>query len=84
MAAEISENTLTLEKTETVVVVVKTNRFDAVMPIIVFSFLGVLIRLGLNFLGNSQTPLAAGFWSNFIGCLIMGFLVEQKVFLQTQ
>lgn len=79
------ENTITPGKTETVVVtVVKNDRLNAIMAIVVFSFLGVLIRLGLSFLGNSQTPLAAGFWPNFLGCLIMGFLIEQKLVIQTQ
>lgn len=85
MTPEISENTITPGKTETVVVtVVKNDRLNAIMAIVVFSFLGVLIRLGLSFLGNSQTPLAAGFWPNFLGCLIMGFLIEQKLVIQTQ
>ncbi|CAF0972363.1 unnamed protein product [Rotaria magnacalcarata] len=69
-------------KTEPVVVVVQKHRLSSIMPIIVFSYIGVLIRVGLNFLGNIQAPLSAAFWSNFVGCFIMGFVVEQKVHIQ--
>lgn len=83
----VEETPETLEGTtsrETEPVVMKNHRLSSIMPIVVFSFLGTLIRLGLNFLGNNQTPLAAGFWPNFVGCFIMGFVVEQKIHIQTQ
>jgi len=71
---------ITVEETEPVVV--RTHRLSSIMPIIVFSYLGVLIRLGLGFLGNTETPLNAAFWPNFIGSLFMGFIVEQKIHIQ--
>ncbi|CAF1036045.1 unnamed protein product [Rotaria sordida] len=64
---------------ETEPVVVQQHRLSSIMPIIVFSYIGVLIRLGLAFLGNNQAPLCAAFWPNFVGCFIMGFVVEQKI-----
>ena len=73
---------LTEEQTEPVVV--QHHRLSSVMPIIIFSYIGVLIRLGLAFLGNNQTPLCEAFWPNFVGCFIMGFIVEQKLHIQNQ
>ncbi|CAF1087305.1 unnamed protein product, partial [Rotaria sordida] len=64
---------------ETEPVVVQQHRLSSIMPIIVFSYIGVSIRLGLAFLGNNQAPLSAAFWPNFVGCFIMGFVVEQKI-----
>ncbi|CAF3882516.1 unnamed protein product [Rotaria sordida] len=59
--------------------VAQQHRLSSIMPIIIFSYIGVLIRLGLAFLGNNQAPLYAAFWPNFVGCFIMGFVVEQKI-----
>jgi len=81
MSSENLEN-VTTEETEPVVV--KTHRLSSIMPIIIFSYFGVLTRLGLAFLGNNQTPLSAAFWPNFVGCFIMGFVVEQKLHIQNQ
>ncbi|UJR36624.1 hypothetical protein I4U23_029344 [Adineta vaga] len=64
---------------ETEPVVVQKHRLSSIMPIVIFSYIGVTIRLGLSFLGNNQTPLNAAFWTNFVGCFIMGFFVEQKM-----
>jgi len=81
MTPEILEN---VTEQETEPVVVQTHRLSSIMPIIIFSYIGVLIRLGLAFLGNNQTPLSAAFWPNFVGCFIMGFIVEQKIHIQNQ
>ncbi len=81
MTPEILEN---VTEQETEPVVVQTHRLSSIMPIIIFSYIGVLIRLGLAFLGNNQTPLSAAFWPNFVGCFIMGFVVEQKIHIQNQ
>jgi Na+/glutamate symporter len=80
--SETQENLENVTEEETEQVVVQHHRLGAVMPIILFSYIGVLIRLGLAFLGNSQTPLNAAFWPNFVGCLIIGFVVEQKIHIQ--
>ena len=69
---------------EAEVTVAQHHRLSSVIPIILFSYVGTLIRLGLSMLGNAHTPLAASFWSNFLGCMIMGFIVEQKMHLQHQ
>jgi fluoride ion exporter CrcB/FEX len=81
MTPEILEN---VTEQETEPVVVQKHRLSSIMPIIIFSYIGVLIRLGLAFLGNNQTPLNAAFWPNFVGCFIMGFVVEQKIHIQNQ
>ncbi|CAF3328302.1 unnamed protein product [Rotaria sp. Silwood2] len=64
---------------ETEPVVVQHHRLSSTMSIIIFSYIGVLIRLGLAFLGNDKTPLCAAFWPSFVGCFLMGFVVEQKI-----
>jgi hypothetical protein len=85
MHAEIgAQNLEYVTEQETEPVVVQKHRLSSIMPIIIFSFIGVLIRLGLAFLGNNQTPLNAAFWPNFVGCFIMGFVVEQKIHIQNQ
>lgn len=81
MTSETLEN-ITVQETEPVVV--QKHRLSSIMPIVIFSYIGVLIRIGLAFLGNSQTPLNAAFWPNFVGCFIMGFIVEQKIHIQKQ
>jgi len=73
---------VTVEETEPVVV--QKHRISSILPIVIFSYIGVLIRLGLSFLGNDETPLSAAFWPNFVGCFIMGFFVEQKLHIQNQ
>lgn len=78
------QNLENITEEETEPVVVKTHRLSSIMPIIIFSYIGVLIRLGLGFLGNNQTPLNAAFWPNFVGCFFMGFIVEQKIHIQNQ
>lgn len=80
----IPENLENITEQEREPVVVKTHRLSSVMPIIIFSYIGLLIRTGLAFLGNNNAPLNAAFWPNFIGCLIMGFIVEQKLHIQNQ
>ncbi|CAF3363771.1 unnamed protein product [Rotaria sp. Silwood1] len=77
------ENLENVTVAETESVVVQQHRLSSIMPIILFSYIGVLIRLGLAFLGNDQAPLSAAFWPNFIGCFIMGFVVEQKIHIHT-
>ncbi|CAF1288485.1 unnamed protein product [Adineta steineri] len=67
---------------QTEAVVEQTHRLSSIMPIVIMSYIGVLIRLGLAFLGNNQTPLNAAFWPNFVGCFIMGFIVEQKLHIK--
>lgn len=69
---------------EAEVAAARHHRLSSVIPIVLFSYVGTLIRLGLSMLGNAYTPLAASFWSNFLGCMIMGFVVEQKMHLQHQ
>jgi fluoride ion exporter CrcB/FEX len=78
------ENLQNITTEETEPVVVQTHRLSSIMPIVILSYIGVLIRIGLAFLGNNQTPLSAAFWPNFVGCFIMGFVVEQKLHIQTQ
>lgn len=78
------ENLENVTEKETEVVVVQHHRLSSIMPIIIFSYIGVLIRLGLAFLGNNHTPLSAAFWPNFVGCFIMGFVVEQKIHIHNQ
>ncbi|CAF3917650.1 unnamed protein product, partial [Rotaria sp. Silwood2] len=73
------ENLENVTTAETEPIVVQQHRLSSIMPIIIFSYIGVLIRLGLAFLGNNQSPLSAAFWPNFVGCLIMGFVVERKI-----
>ena len=80
----IPENLEYIISAETEPVVVKTHRLSSIMPIIIFSYIGVLIRLGLNFLGNAHVPINAAFWPNFVGCMIMGFIVEQKIHIHNQ
>jgi hypothetical protein len=85
MNYEVTPETLenvTIEETEPVVAT--QHRLSSIMPIVIFSYIGVLIRLGLGFLGNNQAPLDAGFWPNFVGCFIMGFVVEQKIHIHNQ
>jgi len=81
MTPEILDN---VTEAETEPVVVQTHRLSSIMPIVIFSYIGVLIRLGLAFLGNNQAPANAAFWPNFVGCFIMGFVVEQKIHIQNQ
>ncbi len=78
------ENLENITEQETEPVVVKTHRLSSIMPIVIFSYFGVLIRIGLAFLGNNNAPLNSAFWPNFIGCLFMGFIVEQKLHIQNQ
>ncbi|CAF1373986.1 unnamed protein product [Rotaria sordida] len=73
------ENLENVTVAETEPAVAQQHRLSSIMPIIIFSYTGVLIRLGLAFLGNNQAPLSAAFWPNFVGCFIMGFVVEQKI-----
>ena len=73
-----------ISEQETEPVVVKTHRLSSIMPIVIFSYIGVLTRIGLAFLGNNSAPLSSAFWPNFVGCLIMGFVVEQKLHIQNQ
>lgn len=69
---------------ETEPIAVKKHRISSIMPIVMFSYVGVLIRLNLNLLGTNHTPLVEAFWPNFVGCFIMGFIVEQKIHIQQQ
>jgi hypothetical protein len=55
---------------------------SSIVSIILFSYVGTFVRLGLAKLGNVRTPLSASLWSNVLGCFIMGFIVEQKHHLQ--
>ncbi|CAF0805863.1 unnamed protein product [Adineta ricciae] len=80
--AAIPETLEYVTENETEPVVVQQHRLSSIMPIVVFSYIGVLIRLGLAFLGNNQAPMNAAFWPNFVGCFIMGFVVEQKIHIQ--
>jgi hypothetical protein len=85
MNVEMTPETLeNVTEQETEPVVVQPHRISSIMPIIIFSYIGALIRLGLALLGNNQTPLSAAFWPNFVGCFIMGFVVEQKLHIQNQ
>ena len=61
---------------------IASHHLSSIIPIVLFSYIGVLIRLGLNLLGNDQSPLSATLWSNVIGCFVMGFVFEQKSHLQ--
>ena len=79
-----AENLENVTEEEAEGTVAQPHRLRSVIPIILFSYVGTLIRLSLSLLGNSHAPLAASFWSNFVGCLIMGFVVEQKIQLQQQ
>ncbi len=78
------ENLEYITQQESEPVVVQTHRLSSIMPIIIFSYIGVLTRIGLAFLGTNSAPLGSAFWPNFVGCLIMGFVVEQKLHIQNQ
>ena len=85
MNTEIAlENLDTITVQENQPTVVRKHHWSSIPPIILFSYVGVLIRLGLSFLANVTTPLDAAFWPNFIGCLIMGFIVQQKKYIHHQ
>ena len=73
-----------LAEDESKVNVVQDHRASAIVPIILFSYIGVLVRLGLAFLVDSRSPLSVALWSNLIGCILMGFIVEQKLHIQHQ
>ena len=81
MVPQNSENTI-VEETEPVVI--QKHRLSSIVPIIILSYVGVSIRLGLAFLGNINTPLDAAFWPNLVGCFIMGFVIEQKIRINHQ
>jgi CrcB protein len=56
------------------------TEFYAVSYLISFSILGCLARLGLqNLTAYNGSPVTTnGIWTNFAGCIIMGFLTEDK------
>ena len=80
-----SENNVeTTDNEENVKPAIRNPRLNAVIPIILFSYLGVSVRLALSLLGNTRSPLNASLWPNVLGCFIMGLVVEQKTQLQQQ
>ena len=73
-----------LAENERNVNVVQDHRASTIIPIVLFSYIGVLVRLGLAFLVDGRSPLSTALWSNLIGCIVMGFVVEQKLHIQHQ
>src|SRR4051812_42066798 len=58
---------------------VKENRSAIVAAFFLFSYIGVLIRIGLNKWHTYEgQPVSLAVFPQFVGCMIMGYLYDDK------